>query len=206
MTSRIASTHPPKTHRTTPATPKSAGPKIPGAKYGHLPYAEVPAAERAQLKPIGNGCSLMPEPAAAFLKMVAAAKADGIELHPAYGFRDLKTQTALFNYTTKLTEAQRAKLRAPPGHSEHHTGYALDINSKGEKMTETSKAYRWLKTHAAEYGFENSFPKGNVQGVSFEPWHWRWVGNDAANKVFETAHQLTQPKTPAAPGWSPTPQ
>ena len=171
-----------------------------GAKFGHLPYTEVPLAERKLMKPIGKNFLLKAPAAEAYLRMVDAAKAEGITLVPAFGFRDLKTQKALFNYNTKIPEAQRAKQRAPPGHSEHHTGYALDINSKGEKMTENSKAYQWLKKHAAAYGFENSFPKNNKQGVMFEPWHWRYIGNEESLKIFERARQLTGQSDP---GWKP---
>ena len=48
-------------------------------------------------------------------------------------------------------------------------------------------AYAWLVEHAADFGFENSFPKDNVQGISFEPWHWRYVGDVHALRTFAAA-------------------
>ena len=71
---------------------------------------------------------------------------------------------------------------APPGYSEHHTGLALDIGDLDHPETdvevsfEETPAFEWLKNNADRFGFELSFPVGNPQGVSYEPWHWRFVG------------------------------
>jgi D-alanyl-D-alanine carboxypeptidase len=55
---------------------------------------------------------------------------------------------------------------------------------------ETTPAYRWMSTNAKGYGFELSFPDNNVQGVSFEPWHWRFINSGQASAVFSVAHTL----------------
>ena len=56
------------------------------------------------------------------------------------------------------------------------------------KLTfDSTEAYRWLEAHAAQYGFELSFPKNNSQGVSYEPWHWRFVGSPTAQEIFRVA-------------------
>jgi LAS superfamily LD-carboxypeptidase LdcB len=102
----------------------------------------------------------------------------------------VKYQTGLFNNGVKRrgSQAEAAKWVAPPGHSEHHTGWSLDLGEAGTPATdvdqtfEKTAAYLWLATHASEFSFENSFPKNNPQGVSYEPWHWRFVGSDAARK------------------------
>ena len=80
----------------------------------------------------------------------------------------------------------RAISVAPPGHSEHATGYALDVairpaNGCGdtEGCMAAKPLYRWLVANAPRFGFEQSFPAGNKQGVKWEPWHWRWVGTTA---------------------------
>lgn len=78
----------------------------------------------------------------------------------------------------------------PPGFSEHHTGYAVDIgdgNAPHTHLEETfadTAAYRWLTAYAARFGFELSFPPNNPQGVMYEPWHWRFVGDSHSLETF----------------------
>ena len=62
---------------------------------------------------------------------------------------------------------------------------------------------KWLLQHAAEFGFELSFPAGNAQGVTWEPWHWRWVGTSAAVPGAAAARALfttARTRFPAQPG------
>lgn len=79
---------------------------------------------------------------------------------------------------------------APPGYSEHQTGLAFDMGDRDrpdtddEQTFEATPAYAWLSARAAEFGFELSFPRENFQGISYEPWHWRFVGTPAARGVF----------------------
>ena len=91
-------------------------------------------------------------------------------------------------------------MSAPPGYSEHHTGYAIDIGDGQVPATnvsrnfEKTKAFQWLKKHAAAYSFELSFPLNNPQGVNYEPGHWRYVGDTDSLKTFYQAQQLQQKK------------
>ncbi len=77
-----------------------------------------------------------------------------------------------------------------PGYSEHHTGYAVDFidESKPDTHTQTSfettSAYQWLQQNAPAYSFEMSFPEDPNSLVSYEPWHWRYVGSLAAKALF----------------------
>ena len=80
--------------------------------------------------------------------------------------------------------------------SEHHTWYAIDIGdgqvpatNLSEKFEQTP-AFRWLENNAAKYSFELSFPPNNPQGISYEPWHWRYVGDADSLKTFYQAQQL----------------
>src|SRR6185295_17271158 len=79
---------------------------------------------------------------------------------------------------------------APPGYSEHQTGWAIDIGDESDPQAddnplfERTAAFRWLKTNARRYGFEMSFPPKNWQGVGYEPWHWRYVGTPQASACF----------------------
>lgn len=137
--------------------------------------------------------------------MVAAARSAGVILTPISGFRSVKEQEQLFfgvGAQRNQTPAQRAALSAPPGHSEHHTGYAVDIGDGTAPATnlnenfENTKAFQWLQTNAARFGFEMSFPKDNSQGVSYEPWHWRFVGDRDSLETFYRAKNVKPTQVP----------
>lgn len=138
------------------------------------------------------------EAADAFNAMRADAAQQGVDLILISGFRTVVRQEELFatQVEKRGTKAAAAELSAPPGHSEHHTGYALDIGDDNRPDTdikyafEDTEAYRWLKNNAASFGFEESFPKGNPQGVSFEPWHWRYIGSARAQSTFVLSKTL----------------
>ncbi|NJL98196.1 MAG: D-alanyl-D-alanine carboxypeptidase family protein [Synechococcaceae cyanobacterium SM2_3_2] len=131
--------------------------------------------------------------------MQTAARQSGIQLVPLSGYRDLPTQTFLFQRQIQRRGSERAArfLSAPPGFSEHHTGYAVDIGDGSQPSTHVqyafaqTSAYGWLQAQAGSYGFELSFPPDNPQGVSFEPWHWRYVGTAQASQLFVQARELT---------------
>lgn len=174
---------------------------------GHLTYAEAPVAE---LVPVGDGSILLRQAAAEkFEEMVAAARADGVNLVPLSGFRSIDEQEAVF-FDVKAERGEnvttRAEVSAPPGHSEHHTGYAVDVgdgyfpDADLKASFETTPAFRWLQTNAGYYSFELSFPKDNPQGVSYEPWHWRFVGDRNSLETFYRARGTTaQPDSKPSP-------
>jgi D-alanyl-D-alanine carboxypeptidase len=93
---------------------------------------------------------------------------------------------------------ERAMVSAPPGFSEHSTGFAIDLGDGLAPATNLSPsfdqtgAYAWLQANAARYHFILSFPRGNAQGVSYEPWHWRFEGSAEALKLFEPAQRLAR--------------
>ncbi len=161
---------------------------------GHFAYVEAPVAELQAVGIFGGRTELLrPAAAARYREMVAAAAAEGINLTIISGFRSLETQELLFFQQAQaqaMRPQERALVSAPPGFSEHHTGYAVDIGDGNapqthleESFAETA-AYRWLNTHAARFGFELSFPRDNPQGVSYEPWHWRFVGDSHSLETF----------------------
>jgi zinc D-Ala-D-Ala carboxypeptidase len=171
--------------------------------FGHLPYGE---ADPARLQSIGTferegyerPESLDYEAAQAFTSMQVAAEAEGVKLMPVSGFRSIEEQKALFDnqIERKGGVEAAAQYSAPAGHSEHHTGYALDITDGNQPESdlkhsfETTNAYQWLLVNAQIYQFEQSFPKANTQGVTFEPWHWRYIGSAQAAQTFEMARSL----------------
>lgn len=201
---------------TAPASPTPTAVTSPEAVpaeniLGHLPYEEAPA---DNLKPINANGSLKLRAAAAesFLAMQAAAWSEGIDLTPLSGFRSITDQEHLF-FDVKAERGQvatkRAEVSAPPGYSEHHTGYAVDIGDGAAADThlsvdfENTLAFAWLKANAPYYSFELSFPKDNLQGISYEPWHWRYVGDRHSLETFYKAQSLLKSKQ-ASPEPSPS--
>ncbi|MGK7943914.1 MAG: D-alanyl-D-alanine carboxypeptidase family protein [Microcystaceae cyanobacterium] len=168
---------------------------------GHLPYQQ---ALDSDLSPITQDGRIRLRPAAAkeFKQMQADARRSGIILVPLSGFRTVEQQNYLF-FTIKQQRNQdaskRAEVSAPPGYSEHHTGYAIDIGDGKAPATnlsqsfERTSAFQWLDKNAARYSFELSFPPDNPQGISYEPWHWRYVGDADSLETFYKAQQLKSP-------------
>ena len=184
-----------------PASPASSPKTTPSdSLLGHLAYSEAPAQE---LEAIASVRRLRLRKAAAkkYLAMVAGARAQGVILVPISGFRSTSEQQQLF-FEVKAQRNQvateRAAVSAPPGYSEHHTGYAVDIGDGRTPATnlspafEKTAAYKWLAANAARYSFEMSFPKNNTQGVQYEPWHWRFVGDRHSLETFYKARQLSK--------------
>lgn len=191
-------TSPPAIAGANPQASKPTESKPTENVLGHLRYEEAPTAE---LSPITSDGRLKMRQAAAdaFLKMQEAARLDGIELVAISAFRTLEDQDYLF-FGMKAERGQgptkRAEVSAPPGYSEHHTGYAVDIGDGNVPATDLSKsfentpAFKWLEENAPYYSFELSFPENNPQGISYEPWHWRFVGDRHSLETFYRAQTL----------------
>ncbi len=168
-------------------------------RYGHFQFAEVP---RERLMNMGKYYHrteyLDKEAGIAFQRMKHDAQSQGVKLVLISGFRSIASQRELFTKQIQRRGSERAaaKLSAPPGHSEHHTGYAIDIGDGTKPQFdlkydfEYTQAYQWLNAKAGNYGFELSFPRNNPQGVSFEPWHWRYIGSERASGIFAQTRSL----------------
>lgn len=157
----------------------------------HLPY---PRHDDAPMARIG-GLYLKPAAAAAFARMARDAQAEGVYLVVRSALRSLHHQSRLFYggaRTRRVSLKRRARVSAPPGFSEHHTGYAIDIDDARNprwlrQSFERTRAGQWLMHNAARYCFELSFPRDNIQGIAYEPWHWRFVGSADALRTFAAA-------------------
>lgn len=81
----------------------------------------------------------------------------------------------------------RDKVSARPGHSEHQTGLAVDINDLEETFELTPEG-KWLAKHSYRFGFILRYPKGRegITGYSYEPWHYRYVGLDCAKEIYDS--------------------
>jgi D-alanyl-D-alanine carboxypeptidase len=169
-----------------------------GRLLGHFPYPEAPA---ASLVTFASGLELREEAAHQLLAMQRAAAADGVQLTVISAFRSLALQRHLFfvvGAERNQSPEERARVSAPPGFSEHSTGFAVDLGDGRSPQTnlstsfETTDAYVWLKANAVRFHFRLSFPAQNRQGVSYEPWHWRFEGSTEALRLFEPAHRLSR--------------
>ena len=127
---------------------------------------------------VGRVQRLTPETAAKWQQMVEAAAGNGIRLLIVSGFRSYEYQAELIRKKIIAGQAigEILKVSAAPGYSQHHTGKAVDIATPGSRPLteefETSDAFEWLTRHATKYGFSMTYPRDNVFGFVFEPWHW----------------------------------
>ena len=161
---------------------------------GHLPYLETPEERLVLIEP---NIEVHIDMRDSLLKMREEAKKDGIYLVFLSGFRSINLQKDIF-YSLKSIRnqeaAQRARVSAPPGYSEHSTGFAIDIGDAKQRETdfetefENTEAFRWLSKNAAKFHFKLSFNKNNKY-IDYEPWHWRYEGSIEALKVFETSNR-----------------
>lgn len=139
------------------------------------------------------------------LKMLQAAKDDGVNLQICSPYRDMNRQVYLFDRKINAYMKQgmsymdayslTAQAVTVPGASEHQIGLALDIVSdKYSYLNEgfgDTEAGKWLAEHSCEYGFILRYPKGKeyITGIEYEPWHFRYVGREAA--MIITSEDLT---------------
>ena len=181
-----------------PATGAAQQPDADGRLLGHFPYREVAVADRVAVAP---GLELHHDAADALLAMQDAARIDGVNLVLLSGFRSLALQKQLFfgvKSERNQSARERARVSAPPGYSEHSTGYAVDLGDGAAPQANLSQsfgqtaAFAWLQANAARFHFVLSFPQGNAQGVNYEPWHWRFEGTAQALRVFEPAQRLNR--------------
>tara|TARA_B100000212_G_scaffold126679_1_gene95003 strand:- start:70 stop:783 length:714 start_codon:yes stop_codon:yes gene_type:complete len=161
---------------------------------GHLPYAEIPKEKLVLIEP---NIEVHIDMRDSLIKMRNEAKKDGIYLVFLSGYRSINLQNEIF-YSLKSFRnqeaAERARVSAPPGYSEHSTGFAIDIGDATQRETdfetefENTDAFKWLIKNAAKFHFKLSFTKDN-KFIDYEPWHWRYEGSIEALKVFESSNR-----------------
>ncbi len=151
----------------------------------------------------GSGERLDRKVAAQYEKMYKAAAKEGVYLTPCSGYRSYDLQERNYNrkvqyyknqgYTTAQAKVKAATIIMPPGSSEHNLGYAMDIVCVDEWFEDT-KEFKWLQKNAANYGFIMRYPedKQNITKVTYEPWHWRYVGVDAAKAMKSSGLTLEE--------------
>ncbi len=128
------------------------------------------------------------------LELLTAAKAAGVPLQVLSAYRSFGTQQSLkASYKIVYGAGTANSFSADQGYSEHQLGTAVDFTTPliGDTFVGFSKssAYEWLTANAYRYGFNLSYPKGNSHFV-FEPWHWRYVGIELAQKLHDENKSL----------------
>ena len=132
--------------------------------------------------------------AKALEEMFRAAKMQGIRLVAVSGYRSYSRQSVLYkNAIAKYGIYQMSS--AAPGHSEHQTGLAMDLNNVSSAFQYTKES-KWLAENAHLYGYIIRYPKNktNITGFIYEPWHIRYVGKELATYCYDnnlTLEELT---------------
>ncbi|MFZ5351815.1 MAG: M15 family metallopeptidase [Bacillota bacterium] len=131
--------------------------------------------------------------AKALEELFASASKEGMQLYCESGYRSFATQKKLYEWVKREKGEEYAnKYCALPGRSEHQTGLAMDITNIDHYDEENDKALGrmkeglWLKNNAHRFGFILRYPEGrtNITGYNYEPWHFRYVGIEAATEIY----------------------
>ena len=152
-------------------------------RENNLPvFSEAIELEEVGPNLVGRMQRLTPETTRQWQAMVEAADNVGIQLLIVSGFRSVDYQAALIR--NKIDAGQVIddilRVNAAPGYSEHHTGQAVDIATPGcrplTEEFESTDAFHWLESRAVEFGFTMTYPRDNLWGITYEPWHWSIKG------------------------------
>lgn len=157
-------------------------------------WNKVPKDYSVELTTLPNGEQIDSRIYAALQEMLSAANNDGIYPIVASGYRTKEQQQQLLDEraaTYKVEGVSLSEARekagtwvAAPGTSEHQLGIAVDINADGTRSTGTD-VYKWMRMNSHKFGFINRYPadKTYITGISDEPWHYRYVGKEAASAL-----------------------
>lgn len=133
--------------------------------------------------------------------MFAAAEKEDLKIVITTAYRSYGLQKAIFdsNVAKKGSIEAANKTSAKPGQSEHQTGLATDLSTAGLNYEitydfGTSKEGLWIAQHCWEYGFIIRYPSGREDstGYTYEPWHIRYVGKDAASFITKQGQTLEE--------------
>ncbi len=137
----------------------------------------------------------------ALVEMLDVATGNGLYIVVRSAYRNYQHQAYLFDYWVNLLGYEEAlRTSAPPGHSEHQLGTAVDLtsytNSYGLDGFEQTAEGQWLAQYSYLFGFVLSYPPGteHVTGYAYEPWHFRYIGHKDAKAMHDrglTLHDYT---------------
>lgn len=135
-----------------------------------------------------NPGQLLYECSSAFEQMKSDASAQGLSIWNASGFRSYSLQESLYaRYSARDGKEAADRYSARPGHSEHQTGLAIDLNEISSSFAHTAEG-KWIAENCHKYGFILRYleEKEAQTGYMYEPWHIRYVGTDVATKIYES--------------------
>ncbi len=156
----------------------------------------VPGNYPVELTELSNGQSVDSRIYPSLQQMFNDMQEQGIYPTVASGYRTAKRQRELMSekedsfllqgYSRSDAKKEARKWVAEAGYSEHQTGLAVDINADGVNST-GEQVYAWLADNAWEYGFILRYPadKTAQTHINYEPWHYRYIGKDAAAEIYE---------------------
>ena len=158
-------------------------------------WNELPEDYHVELTELSNGQSVDSRIYPALQEMFDAARADGVYPFVREGYRTAQQQQAIWDeriqayldagYSQEEAEDAVNDWVALPGTSEHQLGLAIDINADAD-LCSNETVFAWLAENAHAYGFILRYPQGKeaITGISFEPWHYRYVGIEAAQEIY----------------------
>lgn len=166
------------------------------------PWHAVPEGYEIKLATLSNGLQVDERIYDDLDDMLSDCREAGLNPIVCSAYRTEATQTRLYrNKVARVrasgvpedrVEAEAARWVAKPGTSEHQTGLACDITDvyrdpKTIEECESTATYQWMSQHCQEYGFIVRFPDGksDITGIMYEPWHFRYVGVEAATYIME---------------------
>lgn len=165
------------------------------------PWNPLPDDFSVELTSLKNGHSIDQRAYPYLQEMMDAARREGLSPIICSSYRTQEKQESLFqNQVAKYTAqgyskdkaiAEASKWVAVPGTSEHQVGLAVDIVSSDyqllDKKQEETAEQKWLMENSYQYGFVLRYPsdKTDMTGIAYEPWHYRYVGKEAAKEMYE---------------------
>ncbi|MBQ6877411.1 MAG: M15 family metallopeptidase [Oscillospiraceae bacterium] len=169
------------------------------------PWNYIPEDYSVALETVQGKYKLDAKAAESARNLVAAAAEAGFNMQLCSAYRTVEKSAELYRnkvnqylgygYSEEDAKIEAAKWVAPPGTSEHHTGLAMDLVSSDywnyysdlEHDYEKFDSFKWLYEHCDEFGFILRYPKDkqDITGITYEPWHYRYVGIEAATYIME---------------------
>ena len=128
-----------------------------------------------------------------YKEMKADATALGLNIWIQSGYRSYNLQESLYNkYVNRDGKVAADTYSARPGHSEHQTGLAFDLNSISDDFQYTDEG-KWVNNNCYKYGYILRYPKGkeHITGYKYESWHLRYVGEELATKLYNNGEWIT---------------
>lgn len=164
-------------------------------------WNKLPADYEAKVTYLNNGHAVDERAYPDLMNMLDDCKSEGLEPLICSSYRTMEKQQELFSnkineyisygYSKEQAEQKAGELVAIPGTSEHQLGLAVDIVDISyqilDEKQENTDVQKWLMKNSYKYGFILRYPtdKSSITGISYEPWHYRYVGKEAAKEIFD---------------------